>query len=320
MSLISLHRKYSFVDYQNSLCSFAAIITLLVVLTSIVLPFVWILKVGNHKFSSANDLIAYEQPLVKFKYKYIVIAENAMDNEEKVTLCSSFQALEEPKGHGSCDKIKIKEKDENFDGVPDSIEFSVSFATQFKFGIKSLSLALFLDSRLDQNHCHFQVPSAVIIQKKFVGNINDRRIVIKGSLQPNQKHALVCPFFLRNIKSHFFHDELKANQTDLDKFKFDKIQENLERNPMHFYFQETSTDLEEFDLHETTVTVKMSVPEISTRYKKTFWQIVNDVWINYIAIFVVVYFVCNFILNHLFENRLLIARKTNFLNLKNKEM
>lgn len=317
MTLISLHRKYSFIDYQNNLCSFAAIITLISVLISIVLPFIWIIQVNNHKFSSANDLIAFEQPMVKFQFKYIVIAENSMDTKAMVTLCSSFVIID---GHSKCDKIRVIEKDENFDGVPDWIEFSVSFATHFDYGIKSLSLVLFLDSRLEQHHCHFQVPSAVIIKKTFVSNVNNRRIVIKGSLQPHQKQALVCPFFLRNMKSHFFHEKLDASQTNLDEFKITKIQDHLERNPMHFRFQEESTDLDEVESYKTIVKIQLSIPETAARYKKSFWQVVNDIWINYIAIFIITYVVCNFLLNHLFENRLLMARKKCFLSLKNKEM
>lgn len=269
---------------------------------------------NNQKFLSANDLIAFEQPMVKFTFKYIVVAENSMDVEGKVTLCSSFDIVDQ---HGSCEKVKVIEKDDNFDGIPDWIEFQVSFSTHFNYGIKSLALVLFLDSRLEQHHCPFQVPSAVIIKKTFVNNLNDRNIVIRGSLQPNQKQALVCPFFLRNVKSHFFHEKLDANQTDLEEFKIARIQENLERNPMHFQFYETSTDFKDFD-DKTTVKIKIFIPETATRYKKTFWQLVNDIWINYIAIFIVTFAVCNFLLNHLFEKRWLMARKKSFL--KNKEM
>jgi len=65
--------------------------------------------------------------------------------------------------------------------------------------------------------------------------------------------------------------------------------------------------------------VKMSIPQSGIRYKKSFWLVVNEVWINYIAIFFVSYAVCNFILNHLFENRWLMARKKSFF-VKNKEI
>ena len=64
MGLISLYRKYAFVDYQNHLCSFASLITLLVILISIFIPFALIFKVNNWKLSSTDDLMIYEQPFV----------------------------------------------------------------------------------------------------------------------------------------------------------------------------------------------------------------------------------------------------------------
>lgn len=64
MGLISLYRKYAFVDYQNHLCSCASFVTLLVILVSIFIPFALIFKVNNWKFSSTDDLVIYEQPFV----------------------------------------------------------------------------------------------------------------------------------------------------------------------------------------------------------------------------------------------------------------
>lgn len=318
MSLISLHRKYSFVDYQNKLCSFAALFTLCVILISIVLPFVWIFKINNNNFALSDDKIAFEQPMVKFQYKYIFIAEHSYESESKSIICSSFGHLNELTGPENCAKIKIIEHDENYDGIPDEVKFSVEFHTMFRYGVKSISLVIFLDARLN-NQCKFRVPSAVIINKKiFPNNFNDRTIVISGSLQPDQQQALVCPFFLRNVKSHFFFEKLNENQTDVDEFKLARIQENLEQNPLHLRFQETATDLKELDTDKTTVKIKLKIPQIAIRYQKTFWQLINDAWINYVAVFAVTFSVANLILNLLFENRWLRARKQNYL--KNQEM
>ena len=313
MNLITLHRKYTSVAYQSNLCSFAAFITLLFKIFSLVLPLTWIFIVN--KFFAKNDLIGFEQPMVKFKFKYILIAENSINTETKPILCSTFDYIGQI-DHGICDKIKIIEKDENFDGIPDWIEFSASFATNFNYGIKSLSLVLFLDVRLKQHQCYFDVPSAVIIKKTFVNNINNRRFVIKGSLQPNQKQALVCPSFLHNTRSHFFSENLNRSQTDFDELKIEKVQENLERNPTYFHFQEAATDLQEIDSYKTIVKIKLLIKESSTRYKKSFWQIANDFWINYIATFIVTYGICNILLNHLFLNRWLMARKLISTNCK----
>jgi hypothetical protein len=121
---------------------------------------------------------------------------------------------------------------------------------------------------------------------------------------------------MRNVKSHFFYEKLNENQTNLEEFQFGKIQENLERNPINFKFAETSTDLMEFDADKTSIVVKLKIPEISIRYKKTFWKLINDLWVNFIALFTVTFFIANVLLNRLFESRWIMARKENCLKQK----
>ncbi|CRK94695.1 CLUMA_CG008195, isoform A [Clunio marinus] len=311
MSLITLHRKCS-IAYENRLCSFAAFITLCVLLMAVISPFVWIYKSNSDKFSRNNDFIIFSQPVIKFKYKFILLAENSMDNEEKVIMCSSFDLLNNEHQGENCAKLKVVEKDENYDGVPDEIQLSVELHTTHKYGIKMLSLVAFFDGFV-YDQCLFNIPTAiVVIQKPFV-NLYNRKILISGSFQPYQNQALQCPFLLRRVRSHFFYERINENQTNLDEFHFENIKENLERNPIFFYFQESSTELQEIEEDKTIVRIKINIPEIPIRYRKTFWQLVNDLWINYIAIFLITLTVYKFILNYLFENRYLRALKRNHL-------
>lgn len=314
MSLISLHKKYSFIDYQNQLCSFAALVTFLILLVSIFLPIVWIINVNT----LSSDLIEYEQPKVKFQYKYIFNAEHNFEIERKTILCSSFETLNEIQDDiEDCNQVKIIEKDLNYDGLTDEIHFAFSFHSKFNYGIKSSSVVLFVDSRID-GQCKFRVPAVIIIKNKlFLNNMNDREVIISGSLQPNQMLPLQCPFFMRNVKSHFYYEKLNENQTNFEDFKISNIEKNLEKNPMHFHFVEKSTEFGELSTDETTVRIKLTVPEVMIRYRKTFWQKFNDVWINYISIFVVVIFIAKFILGIIFEKRLLMSLRKNIL--KNKD-
>lgn len=313
MNLITLHRRYSFIEYQNQVCSFAAFVTLLVLLTSIVLPFVWIYKINGNKFASSDDVI-YEQPLTKFRYKYIVAAENSMDSTEKIVLCTSYSFLEQfNQTSEKCAKIKFVEKDTNYDGKIDEMIFTFEMHSMHQFGLKTISITLFLDTRLS-DQCNMNVPSAVLINKKTLEkNFYDRVISITGSLHPVQKQPLVCPFFLRNVKSHFFFEKLNENQTNLEEYRVTQIRDNLQRNPLHFEFQESSTDLQNVESDKSTIKIKLTIPDVPVRYRKSFWKIVNDIWINYIAIFTVTFVSINFLLNLLFESRWLMARKKSYL-------
>lgn len=314
MSLISLHKKYSFIDYQNQLCSSATFVTFFIILVSIFLPIVWIINVNT----LSSDFIEYEQPKVKFQYRYIFNAEHNFEIERQTVLCSSFETLKTHQDDiKDCNRVKIIEKDLNFDGLIDEIHFIFSFHSKYNYGVKSSSMALFLDARID-GQCKFQVPSVVIIKNKlFLNNMNDREILITGSLQPHQIQPLQCPFFMRNVKSHFFYDKLDENQTNFEEFKLLSIEENLERNPMFFNFVEKSTEYGELSTDETTIKIKLVIPQVMIRYRKTFWQKVNDVWINFVSIFLVTIFIGNYVLGFLFENRHLMALRKNFS--KNKD-
>lgn len=311
-SLISVHRKYTFIDYQNRICSFASLIAFVAFLIAIFMPIFWIYKVNNNSLLLNKDFIVYEQPQVKFQYRYVFTADHTMEGRDTV-VCSSFQQLNQFEDTTKCGKVKVVEKDFNHDGVADELQVTFEFGTNFHYGARSISMAIFLDSRIN-DQCQFRIPSAVIInQKHLVNNQNERQIVVRGELKPFQSHALVCPFFLRNVKSHFFFDNLNENQTDLEAFSMESIQENLDRNPMNLQFDETSTVLGEVDKHQTTVVVKVRIPQIPIRYRKTAWQKVNEVWMNYLAAFAVAFFSINFVLNHLFESRWLLARRRLYL-------
>jgi len=313
MGLISLHRKYSFIDYQHHLCSFASLIKLVALIGAFFVPIILILKLN----STENHFVTFEQPVVKFQYKYILIAENSVENETgKDILCSSFDVLNQFNETKKCSKIQISEKDFNYDGTVDELIFTFEFNTINNYGIKSVTVVLFLDARIE-SQCEFRIPSAVIIKKKLSENFYNRQISIVGDLEVVQDQALVCPFFLRNVKSHFYYEVLNENQTNLEEFRVSSIREHLEHNPMHFKFKETSTDHEKFSDDKTTIKVRVKIPELAIRHQKSFWQKLMSFWMQFLSLFIVTITIENYILNYIFENRLIITRRKNYI--KDKE-
>jgi transmembrane protein 231 len=283
-------------------------------IVAIAFPIAGILRMNHFQ----NYFIVYEQPVVKFQYKFLILAENAMDSDDnKAIMCSSFDFLNVNYGNETtdCSKIRVSEKDSNFDGIIDEINFSVDFLTFHNYGIKSAAIVFFIDARIS-NQCDMRVPTAVIINKNFnVGN--DRKILITGKLEADQSQSLACPFFLRNVKSHFFYEKLNENQTKLDEFEMKKVQQRLEHNPMHFKFQELATDVSELSNLMTSLKIQLRITEIPIRYQKTFWQKSMDVWINFLALFIISYTIVNILLTHLFENRWIMSRRKNYV--KDKE-
>lgn len=313
MGLISLHRKYSFIDYQHHLCSCASLIKLIALIGAFLVPIILILKLN----STESQFVTFEQPVVKFQYKYILVAENSVDNETgKDIQCSSFDILNQFNGTKKCSKIQISEKDINYDGIIDELTFRFKFNTINNYGIKSVTIVLFLDARID-SQCEFRIPAAVILKKKLSDNFYNREISILGNLEASQSQGIVCPFFLRNVKSHFFYEVLNENQTNLEEFRLSSIREHLEHNPMYFNFKETATDYEQFDDDKTTIKIRVKIPELAIRYQKSFWQKLMSFWMQFLSIFIITIAIENYILNYIFENRLIITRRKNYI--KDKE-
>lgn len=55
------------------------------------------------------------------------------------------------------------------------------------------------------------------------------------------------------------------------------------------------------------VEVSLDIGEMMIRYKFTLWQVLNRIWIEYLAVFVVLYLVGEKIKDYLFRNQYLAA-------------
>lgn len=113
MKLLTLHRRNAYIRYKHTICSLAAIFVLLATILTVILPFYIAFYLFNDTWSQYK--IIYEQPDVKFQYKYIFVAEYSpaqADNENSldstVTACSSYEYLNELfEDFPECSMIKV---------------------------------------------------------------------------------------------------------------------------------------------------------------------------------------------------------------------
>lgn len=115
MKLITLHRRYTSINYKNSLCSFATLFVISVTIFAIIAPFYIAFSLFHDLWSQYK--LVYEQPDVRFDYKYIFTAEFTKASvgevempaiDTKVAVCSSYKylnkALNDPM---ECSMIKV---------------------------------------------------------------------------------------------------------------------------------------------------------------------------------------------------------------------
>lgn len=139
-----------------------------------------------------------------------------------------------------------------------------------------------------QNHCEYQIPAAILINKRFLPeNLNDREIHLKGDLDIRQYSSLQCPYFLRHVQSHFYFENLNVNKTNLESYKISELMDNINKNPASFYFNEFSFNYGKLTTDKTTINVNIKIHELKIRYRKTFWRILIEKWILYLSIFLI---------------------------------
>lgn len=115
MKLITLCKRNTSINYKNSLFSFATLFVISVTVFAIVAPFYIAFSLFNDLWSQYK--IVYEQPDIRFEYKYIFTAEfiriSAAETDvpafdTKVVVCSSYKhlnkALNDPM---ECSMIKV---------------------------------------------------------------------------------------------------------------------------------------------------------------------------------------------------------------------
>lgn len=184
MKLITLYQRNTSINYKNSLCSFATFFVISLTAFAIVAPFYIAHSLFNDLWSQYK--IVYEQPDIRFEYKYIFTAEftkiNAVDVEmlvadTKIVVCSSYsylnKALTNPM---ECSMIKVRgsaqlrihqwpsfifqsnqfqywEKDTDFDYKIDQMTLQMTIQSPAGYYLSDFNLFLLFDATLQvRNH------------------------------------------------------------------------------------------------------------------------------------------------------------------------
>lgn len=200
--------------------------------------------------------------------------------------------------------FQIIDFDHNNDGKFDDMTFSFSFDSPATQTLTSVSMILFFETTIE-NQCTFLLPTALIYEKTFHKSMEIHGLQLKssGSMSLFQQRALQCPYFMRNIKSHFNYRLLNHNSTEIIDYKADKIQENLKQNPAFLKYDEDSIKMTAGRDTSTTIELAVSIRDTMVRYNYTLWQKLNQVWIQYLAIFVIFFLIGEKIKYYIFKNQ-----------------
>ncbi|XP_001850196.2 transmembrane protein 231 [Culex quinquefasciatus] len=309
--LFNLHRKAVRIDYRNQLCSLATFATGCVVLLSLIIPY-YVVQFINPGDVWDRYRLAYEQPRVHFDYRYLFLTEVALpEAQSEIITCSSFEPYNElTEQRQECGVIKVTSDDSNVDGKVDALAVSVSFnLPQEATGLKFYTFYFFLDAVV-KSRCLFKIPTIISLDKvpPPVHPFPSGTITHSGHLTSSQTVALQCPFFMRNIKSHFNHNYLPGeNYTSLHQFLPPSILDEIESsNAAYFKFDPHRSHWTRDGAGEVTIRVELTIGGEDSRrtallYNTSIWQKVAQFWMQYFSVLVVSLWLADKVKDWLFE-------------------
>lgn len=187
MKLITLYRRYTSINYKNSLCSFATLFVISVTIFAIVAPFYIAFSLFSDLWSQYK--VVYEQPDIRFEYKYIFTAEFTKSSaaeaeissiDTKIVVCSSYKYLNKALNDAmECSMIKVLnaidgcyvslmfsmlhnlqywEKDTDFDHKTDQMALQMTVQSPTGYYLSDLNLFLQLDATLKVCYPTYSTP------------------------------------------------------------------------------------------------------------------------------------------------------------------
>lgn len=152
------------------------------------------------------------------------------------------------------------------------------------------------------------MPAAVLLQQLPIPfNFNGGEIYVDASMVVKQNQAFYCPFFLRSIKSHFNHDILPANSSDIEHYELSAIRKRLENNPAYVVIDTPTMRWNRLNANEIIWNVNLNVNESITRYNISYWQRLGLIWIQYLSILFVCWKAIDKLKNYMFSEQMIKA-------------
>lgn len=139
-------------------------------------------------------------------------------------------------------------------------------------------------------------------------NFNGGEIHFETKLQLIQRAGFYCPFFLRQIKSHFYHTIIPGNSTDLRDYEMATIRKKLYNNPAYMTNDQSAVVYwNRKPYSDIVLNIHISIDETMCRYNTSYWQRLGQIWIHYLSIFLICAYVMEKIKSYMFSRQLIRA-------------
>lgn len=160
-----------------------------------------------------------------------------------------------------------------------------------------------------QRQCHLQIPAALLFQQtKVPSHFRGGEIFIESHLKLVQRTGFHCPFFLRQIKSHFYHSIIPENSTNIRDYEMIAIRKKLKNNPAYMNVDQSPvTHWNRIPSSDIVLNIELNIDEVESRYHTSFWQRLGQIWIHYLSIFLVVAYLMEKLKSYIFSRQMIRA-------------
>nr|XP_022900969.1 transmembrane protein 231 [Onthophagus taurus] len=310
MVIVNLYSKCLKITYKNYLFSKANFFIVLTTLLNVIIPFIF--SYNSRGFWLKHDTI-YEQPDVKFKGEYIFLAHT--NDIGLKFICNNFAYFDDNNFEDSCSEIKVVEIDNNFDGKVDLFNFELHLNLPQSISITRFDLILTLDYKLKvnirdhQNLCTKKNICIYILLQEFLQDTS--QIYISSILELSQLYPIFCHPRIINTE---FNTSI-INENDFDSYKFNNIIKNYFQKNVTTHLKSTYKSYGgQSELFSLKLTIKY--PEHMFYYTPGFWQVIKWAWIQYISIYIILWWIIKKIRNYVFDNHIFVFYEQNPIKYK----
>ncbi|XP_065212516.1 transmembrane protein 231-like [Planococcus citri] len=286
-------------------------VTVFLVLNSIfcfVLPFIFAYS-SNGFWIKENSY--REQPIVKFKYQYLIILEAKTANSHFSLICSTYQYLKSKTAYSNnCSLMKVIEIDENEDGKNDRMKMTLHITNVSSLDIDSFHLILIFDYKL-HGECILSMEAMATASYIFSQPIG--RLDIISELRADFKKPMIC--HVKHHKQNYTRilsgiSEQKNHIDAMYKIASHYASNNMNVNLKKVYYSKRFKS-ETADNEPLIVTADIHYGEQEILYKTRFWQLIKWAWVQYFSILALFIFLSRKMKRFVFQNRILQTIKTN---------
>ncbi|CAB3230835.1 unnamed protein product [Arctia plantaginis] len=265
---------------------------------NLVLPFVIAYRSRGFWLRSHNF---YEQPVVNFRYEYLLVAET--DDPSMPIVCGEINGLygNTMKNEENCKEFQVNEHDFNNDGKYEILDFKIYLNIPQQRTLTSMMFIVMLDFQL-KTVCPLQMESLAVINKDFV--MSPSGFKYYGDLQFYQSSHLPCKQNLIDTRynSAFLNFTKNKNGNKVDFLLGNYFMREVTTHTKTIYSR-----IQQGHTGSMEIQIFLRIPEMEIIYVPSLLQELKWAWPQYLSLVILFYWIINKIKMFVFNNRLLMA-------------